>query len=277
MPRLSSIGLAPAATFFRPSWTIAWASTVAVVVPSPATSLVLVATSFEQLRAHVLERVLELDLLGDGDAVVGDGRGAELLVERDVAALRAERGLDRVGQRVDAALERPARGLVELNDLGHGCSSSRCCQCHRIRRPRRNVNPRTDVYSSIMARMSFSDEDQVLLVVVLELGAGVLGEEHLVADLDVHRDALAVVVEAALADGHDRAALRLLLGRVGQDDADLVVSSRPAGCTTTRSPSGWSLTAVAVPFVVPPLPVLLPRIRRTSHITQYGTFEREIG
>ena len=45
MPRLRPIGLAPAATFFRPSRTIAWASTVAVVVPSPATSFVAVATS----------------------------------------------------------------------------------------------------------------------------------------------------------------------------------------------------------------------------------------
>ena len=58
----------------------------------------------EQLRAHVLERVVELDLLGDGDAVVGDGRRAVLLVERDVAALRAERGLDGVGEGVDALL-----------------------------------------------------------------------------------------------------------------------------------------------------------------------------
>ena len=46
MPRLSSMGLAPAATFLRPSVTMAWARTVAVVVPSPATSLVLVAASF---------------------------------------------------------------------------------------------------------------------------------------------------------------------------------------------------------------------------------------
>ena len=45
MPRLSSMGLAPAATLRIPSVTIAWASTVAVVVPSPATSLVLVAAS----------------------------------------------------------------------------------------------------------------------------------------------------------------------------------------------------------------------------------------
>jgi hypothetical protein len=45
MPRLSAIGWAPAATLRRPSRTMAWASTVAVVVPSPAMSLVLVATS----------------------------------------------------------------------------------------------------------------------------------------------------------------------------------------------------------------------------------------
>ncbi len=46
MPRLSDIGFAPAATFFRPAFTRACARTVAVVVPSPATSLVLVATDF---------------------------------------------------------------------------------------------------------------------------------------------------------------------------------------------------------------------------------------
>ena len=63
----------------------------------------------QQLGAHVLRTVLELDLLGDGHAVVGDGRGAELLVERDVAALGAEGGLDRVGEDVDALLERLAR------------------------------------------------------------------------------------------------------------------------------------------------------------------------
>src|SRR6185369_15990912 len=45
MPRFRAVGLAPAATLRRPSRTSACASTVAVVVPSPATSLVLVATS----------------------------------------------------------------------------------------------------------------------------------------------------------------------------------------------------------------------------------------
>ena len=46
IPRFKSIGFAPAATFFNPSFTIACAKTVAVVVPSPARSLVLLATSF---------------------------------------------------------------------------------------------------------------------------------------------------------------------------------------------------------------------------------------
>ena len=45
MPFFRLSGAAPAATLRRPSRTSAWARTVAVVVPSPATSLVLVATS----------------------------------------------------------------------------------------------------------------------------------------------------------------------------------------------------------------------------------------
>ena len=45
IPRLSAIGFAPAVTLFRPSVKIDCASTVAVVVPSPAASEVLVATS----------------------------------------------------------------------------------------------------------------------------------------------------------------------------------------------------------------------------------------
>src|SRR4029450_2434889 len=62
-----------------------------------------------QLSAEVLVVVLELDLLGDGHAVVGDGGGAPLLVEDDVAALGAEGDADHVGQLVDPGLEGTAR------------------------------------------------------------------------------------------------------------------------------------------------------------------------
>ncbi len=77
-----------------------------------------------QLGAEVLVRVVELDLAGDGDAVVGDGGSAELLVDDDVAALGADRHLDRVGKLVDAALEGATGVLVELQDLRHRSGSA---------------------------------------------------------------------------------------------------------------------------------------------------------
>src|SRR5713101_5025476 len=55
------------------------------------------------LRAHVFQRIPEVDFLGDGDAILRDGRRAEFLVDHDVAAFGTERDLDRVGQLVDAA------------------------------------------------------------------------------------------------------------------------------------------------------------------------------
>jgi len=70
------------------------------------------------LRAHVLELVLKLDLLGDGDAILGDARCAEALVDHDVAALRPQRDLDRIGEDVDAAQDALARVAAEFHVLG---------------------------------------------------------------------------------------------------------------------------------------------------------------
>src|SRR5262249_42534447 len=74
-----------------------------------------------------LEDVLDLDLARDRDAVVGDCRRAELLVQHDVPTLRAKRDLDRVGEDVHAPLERAARILVELQLLVSHSASSLCC------------------------------------------------------------------------------------------------------------------------------------------------------
>ena len=79
----------------------------------------------DELGADLLVRVLELDLLGDGDTVVGDRGGAPLLLEHDVAALGAEGHLDGVGEDVHAPLEAATGLLVESNDLGHVRESSR--------------------------------------------------------------------------------------------------------------------------------------------------------
>ena len=72
----------------------------------------------DQLGPDLLLRVLELDLLGDGDAVVGDRGRAPLLLQDDVAALGPERDADGVGELVHPPLEGPPRLLVERDELG---------------------------------------------------------------------------------------------------------------------------------------------------------------
>ena len=78
----------------------------------------------EKLGAHVLERVFQFDVAGDGHAVVGDRRRAELLVQDDVATLGPDRDLDGLGQAVHAALEGSTSGLVEYELLSQVCLSS---------------------------------------------------------------------------------------------------------------------------------------------------------
>ena len=73
----------------------------------------------DELGADLLVRVLELDLLGDGDAVVRDRGGAPLLLENDVAALGAEGDPHGVGEGVEAPLETTPGLLVERDDLSH--------------------------------------------------------------------------------------------------------------------------------------------------------------
>src|SRR5687768_2842714 len=73
------------------------------------------------LRAHVLEFVLELDLLGDRDAVLGDGRGAERALEHDVAALGPQRDFHGVGQDVESVDHPGAGAFVETYFFGWHC------------------------------------------------------------------------------------------------------------------------------------------------------------
>ena len=74
MPFLMAIGLAPAATLRRPSRTIAQARTVAVVVPSPATSSVFLATSLTSsapMRSYGSSRSISLAIETPSLVMVG--------------------------------------------------------------------------------------------------------------------------------------------------------------------------------------------------------------
>ena len=77
----------------------------------------------DQLGADALVRVIKVDFLGDGNAVVGDGRSAVGLVQNHVAALRAKGDLDGVGELVEAREHSLTRFVVVCNDLCH-CSST---------------------------------------------------------------------------------------------------------------------------------------------------------
>jgi hypothetical protein len=70
----------------------------------------------EQLRAHVLKGIFQFDFLGDRHTVVGDRRGPEFFIERDVAPFGAEGGGDRIGKDFDSLLQ-PLAGLIGKNKL----------------------------------------------------------------------------------------------------------------------------------------------------------------
>ena len=136
----------------------------------------------EELRAHVLERILELDVAGDRDAVVGDRGRAVLLVEDDVAALRPERDPDGVGEAIDAVLEAAPGHLIEQELLGHGvrCPFRVRGSLAGIGRQDAGVETRPTVGLDDGQDVLLADDQQVLAV-DLEFGAGVLGVEDLVA------------------------------------------------------------------------------------------------
>src|SRR5437667_987070 len=153
-PRLRLIGSWPAATSFAPSVKRARASTLAVVVPSPATSEVFEATSFTicaPMFSNLSASSISFATVTPSLVTVG---GAPRLLEHHVSPARPQRHRDRIGEDVDAAQHLGPRVRAEQYQLSR----------HR----------------SVLLSLSLDDaedvllaEDQGLLAVELDLGAGV--------------------------------------------------------------------------------------------------------
>jgi hypothetical protein len=79
----------------------------------------------DELGGLILEDVLQVYLLGDGHAVVGNSRRDQRLVQDDVLALGTQRCPDRVGELVHTRLHRPPRVGVEPQLLMRHISSLR--------------------------------------------------------------------------------------------------------------------------------------------------------
>ena len=93
-------------------------------------------------------------------------------------------------------------------------------------------------------------QDQELVVVELELGAGVLLEEDLLADRDLDLFTRPVVERASRADGQDRPSCGRSLAVSGRTMPLFVISSRGVGLTMTLLPRGFSWVAVPLTVLV---------------------------
>src|SRR6202051_922296 len=230
MPRFKSIGFMPAATALAPSRTIACASTVAVVVPSPARSEVLEATSrtiwapiFSNLSASSISlatvtpslvmRGAPNDLSSTTLRPLGPSvtRTAWARVSRPWSILsRASTANLTSLAAISVVLSvrpHPREGLAGLMGCpsrGTAVSSGGPLLCFRF-----------DQHAQDVALL----HDEVLDAAAPDLGARPFAEQHPVAHLDVHRDELAGLVAATGPDRDDPALLRLFPRGVGNDDA----------------------------------------------------------
>src|SRR6185437_15379622 len=209
MPRFSAIGLAPAATFLTPSRKIACASTVAVVVPSPATSLVFEATSrtiCAPMFSSVSGRSISLATVTPSLVMLGEPNFFSITTLRPLGP--------RVILTASASTLTPRR--IACREL------SPCT----IRFAIVSMSPiPLSAISWVRALLAehaqdfFLAQDQQIFAIQLDLAARVLAEQDVVAFLHVERQHLAVFGHLALANGNDLALLRLFLGRIGDDDA----------------------------------------------------------
>ena len=150
---------------------MAWASTTAVVVPSPLVSSAVWAARRMSLQAEIEDRIAHLfQLIRDGGAVVGHARGTQAARVRHVATARSERGPDEVGGKVYARSQCLASGRANANELrprgANGCDRFGPPRDPGLAEDRQQVALRND------EKVCFIDSN---------FGARVLGEQHPVA------------------------------------------------------------------------------------------------
>src|SRR5438093_11801186 len=209
IPTFSCIGFAPEVTLRKPSLIMVCASSVAVVVPSPATSLVLVATS-RRSCAPVFS-------MGSLSSI------SRTMVTPSLVTVGAPNFFSRTTLRpLGPSVIRTAWATVSMPFL-------RCCRASTSNVTTFAIcSPSSTCWLllALAVRANHGQhvllrDDQVLDLVDLEFVAGVLRVEHLVADLELHRHLGSVVQDPSGPHGLDDPLLGLLLGGVRKDDPAL--------------------------------------------------------
>src|SRR5215469_1153150 len=248
MPRLRSIGFMPAATALEPSLTIAAASTVAVVVPSPAMSEVLDATSrtiWAPIFSNLSSSSISLATVTPSLVIRGAPNDLSSTTLRPFGPSVTLTALARMSTPRNILSRASTENLTSLaaivgSLLGYcrhpevraakpRASKGDGLQCFILRGAPCGAHLRMTLgwLRGLLLGRRFVDDshdvgllhDQELLAVDLDLGARPFAEQHAVADLHIDGGQLAGFVAAARADGDDLALGGFLLGGVGDDDA----------------------------------------------------------
>src|SRR5271168_5241314 len=200
MPRFRSIGFAPAATDFRPSRMIACASTVAVVVPSPASSEVLEATSFT-ICAPIFSNL--------SFSSISFATETPSLVIVGAPKLFSSTALRPFGPRV--ALTALARMFTPLNMRARASSLKRTSLAAIV------VNPRLFAFDH--GHNVFLTHDHQIFAVDFDFCAAVLAEQNFVADFHIESTDLAVFENFAFTDRNDLSLYGLFGRGIGNQDS----------------------------------------------------------
>src|SRR5262249_23909542 len=216
IPRLSPIGFAPAVTFFKPSRKIAWASTVAVVVPSPAASEVFEATSliiWAPMFSVGSFSCTSLATVTPSLVVVGLPYFLSITTFRPLGPS--------VAFTASARTFTPRRSAARAVWSNISCFAIYCSSVcpHSVVGFIRRVGVRAWESSVEDPEDVILFHDEQLLAVDLHLAAGILAEENAVPRLHDEGQRLSLLGYPAGAGGDDLALLGLLLGAVRDDDA----------------------------------------------------------
>src|SRR2546421_5927768 len=212
MPRLRSIGFIPAATALAPSLTMAWARTVAVVVPSPAKSEDFEATS----RTICAPMFSNLSSSSISLATVTPSlvmRGAP----KDLSSTTLRPLGPSVTRTASVRMSTP-RNMRSRASTENFTSLAAILLLRYVRMRQRLrgllAGDRLIKHAHDVALL----HDEVIDAVDLDLRAGPFSEQHAVASLQVDRYQLAVLVAATGTDGDDLALGGFLLRGIGNND-----------------------------------------------------------
>src|SRR5262249_9001661 len=201
MPRFRFMGSCPAATIFAPSVKMERASTVAVVVPSPATSEVFEATSFTicaPMFSNLSGSSISLATVTPSLVTLGE--------PHDFSSTTLRPRGPRVTVTASARTLTPRSTLARASSLNFTIFAGMSLSSYT---------------SSGLddAEHVFLTQDEVLLAVDLDFRSGILAEQDAVARLHIEGNDLAILVYLPFAHGDDPALLGLLLRGVRDDDA----------------------------------------------------------